>query len=104
MVEPIAPEDSRLVFGNSHMVTVMVEIASLHGETFSSKLIADATRLSPGIVHPLIQKLLRAKFIEFVERVPWERTILYRVRENPWWEAASQYTRDREATDRAQAS
>lgn len=57
----------------------MVEIAGLRGEKFSSKTITDATRLSPGIVHPLIQKLRRANFIEFVERVPGERTILREV-------------------------
>ena len=104
MVEPIAPEDSRLVFGNSHMVTVMVAIASRQGDTFSSKLIADATHLSPGIVHPLIQKLLRARFIEFVERVPGERTILYRVRANPWWEAAGRYAADRSGLVESKAS
>ena len=27
MLEPIAPEESRLVFGSSHMYSVMVEIA-----------------------------------------------------------------------------
>lgn len=104
MVEPIAPEDSRLVFGNSHMYTVMVEIAARRGETFSSKLIADATHLSPGIVHPLIQKLLRARWIEFVERVPGERTILYRVRENPWWIAASCYIDERASLVASNAS
>lgn len=104
MVEPIAQEESRLVFGNSHMVTVMVEIAARHGETFSSKRIADAAHLSPGIVHPLIQKLLRAKFIEFVERVPGERTILYRVRDNPWWDAASRYVEDRTSISEDRAS
>ncbi|WP_454129425.1 hypothetical protein [Microbacterium aurum] len=57
MLEPIAPEESRLVFGNSYMYSVMVEIAGLRGGKFSSKTITDATRLSPGIVHPLIQKL-----------------------------------------------
>lgn len=97
MVEPIAPAESRLVFGNSHMHDVMVEIAAMRGATFSSKLISDKAHLSPGIVHPLIQKLLRANFIEFVERVPGERTILYRVRDNPWWEAAGQYV---EQTDK----
>ena len=101
MLEPIAPEESRLVFGNSHMYSVMVEIAGLRGEKFSSKTITDATRLSPGIVHPLIQKLRRANFIEFVERVPGERTILYRVRENPWWNAASQYVEEDRATERS---
>ncbi|WP_454137994.1 hypothetical protein [Microbacterium paulum] len=101
MLEPIAPEESRLVFGNSYMYRVMVEIAGLRGEKFSSKTITDATRLSPGIVHPLIQKLRRANFIEFVERVPGERTILYRVRENPWWNAASQYVEEDHATERS---
>ena len=79
---PTAPEVSRLVFGNSHMFGVMVEIASLRGQTFSSKQISDATQLSPGIVHPLIQKLRRAHFIEFVEQVHGERTLLYRVIDN----------------------
>ena len=97
MLEPIAPEESRLVFGNSYMYSVMVEIAGLRGEKFSSKTITDATRLSPGIVHPLIQKLRRANFIEFVERVPGERTLLYRIRDNYWWEAARRYAADREA-------
>lgn len=101
MLEPIAPEESRLVFGNSYMYSVMVEIAGLRGGKFSSKTITDATRLSPGIVHPLIQKLRRANFIEFVERVPGERTILYRVRENPWWDAASQYVEEDRATERS---
>ncbi|WP_314854449.1 hypothetical protein [uncultured Microbacterium sp.] len=76
-------------------------IAGLRGGKFSSKTITDATRLSPGIVHPLIQKLRRANFIEFVERVPGERTILYRVRENPWWNAASQYVEEDRATERS---
>ena len=101
MLEPIAPEESRLVFGNSYMYSVMVEIAGRRGGKFSSKTITDATRLSPGIVHPLIQKLRRANFIEFVERVPGERTILYRVRENPWWDAASQYVEEDRATERS---
>lgn len=101
MLEPIAPEESRLVFGNSYMYSVMVEIVGLRGGKFSSKTITDATRLSPGIVHPLIQKLRRANFIEFVERVPGERTILYRVRENPWWNAASQYVEEDRATERS---
>lgn len=95
--QPLAPEESRLVFGNSYMYSVMVEIAALRGAGFSSKSITDSTKLSPGIVHPLIQKLRRANFIEFVERVPGERTIIYRVRANPWWAAASQYVPGRSA-------
>jgi hypothetical protein len=33
----------------------------------------------------------RANFIEYVGRVPGERTMLYRVRDNPWWEPARRY-------------
>lgn len=94
---PTAPEISRLVFGNSHMFGVMVEIASLRGQKFSSKQITDATQLSPGIVHPLIQKLHRANFIEFVERVQGQRTLLYRIVDNHVWEAARRYADDRTA-------
>ncbi len=101
---PAAPEVSRLVFGNSHMFGVMVEIASLGGRTFSSKQISDATQLSPGIVHPLIQKLRRAHFIEFVEKVHGERTLLYRVVENHVWEAASRYAEERDAAEERPAS
>ncbi len=101
---PAAPEVSRLVFGNSHMFGVMVEIASLGGRTFSSKQISDATQLSPGIVHPLIQKLRRAHFIEFVEQVHGERTLLYRVVDNHVWEAASRYAEERAATEERSAS
>lgn len=101
---PAAPEVSRLVFGNSHMFGVMVEIASLRGRMFSSKQISDATQLSPGIVHPLIQKLRRARFIEFVEQVHGERTLLYRVVDNHVWEAASRYAEERDAASERSAS
>lgn len=55
-------------------------------------------------MHPLIQKLRRANFIEFVERVPGERTILYRVRGNPWWNAASQYVEEQSTAEERSAS
>lgn len=55
-------------------------------------------------MHPLIQKLRRANFIELVERVPGERTLLYRLRENPWWDAASQYVDDAPAVEERSAS
>ncbi|GAB6859757.1 hypothetical protein JCM13591A_38620 [Microbacterium xylanilyticum] len=104
MVEPSATEESRLIFGNSHMTAVIVEIAGLNGERFSSKQIADATHLSPGIVHPLIQKLRRARWIEFVERVPGERTILYQLRDNEWWDAARRRAERRTLPDERTAS
>lgn len=90
--EPITPEQSKLIFNNSYMSTVMIAIASLPEQTFSGKQIADATGVQPGIVHTLIQRLRGAHFIEFVAQVPGERTLLYRVCENPWWKAARRYT------------
>ncbi len=71
----------------------MIAIASLPESTFSGKQIADLTGVQPGIVHTLIQRLSGAHFIEFVAQVPGERTLLYRVRENPWWTAAQRYAR-----------
>lgn len=90
--EPITPEQSKLIFNNSYMSTVMIAIASLPEQTFSGKQIADATGVQSGIVHTLIQRLHGAHFIEFVARVPGERTLLYRVCENPWWKAARRYS------------
>ena len=100
----LSTDQSKLFFGNSHMFGVMVEIASLRGQTFSSKQISDATQLSPGIVHPLIQKLRRARFIEFVEQVHGERTLLYRVVANHVWEAASRYADERDEAGARSAS
>ena len=97
IVEPIAPAESRLFFGNSYMNAVVIEIAALEGDTFSPKQIVEATGLLGRIVHPLIHKLRDAHFLEFVGRVPGERTLLYRIRDNYWWEAARRYAADREA-------
>lgn len=97
MVEPLTPEASKLVFGNSHMIRVLIEIASIEAETFSPKQIVDATGLYFSSVNPLIHKLKDAGYIELVGRVPGERTLLYRVRDNYWWDAARRFAA--ESTD-----
>ncbi len=102
IVEPIAPAESRLFFGNSYMNAVVIEIAALEGDTFSPKQIVEATGLLGSIVHPLIHKLRDAHFLEFVGRVPGERTLLYRIRDNYWWEAARRYAADRRVADEPQ--
>jgi predicted phosphohydrolase len=104
IVEPIAPEESRLFFGNSYMNAVIIEIAALEGDTFSPKQIVQATGLIGSIVHPLIHKLRDAHFLEFVGRVPGERTLLYRINDNYWWEAARRYASDRQAAAERSAS
>lgn len=54
MADPYTPEKSKALFGNSHMSTVMLEIASLQEDTFSPKLIIERTGLLGSVVHPLI--------------------------------------------------
>lgn len=97
-MEQMTREESKLIFGNSHQAEVMVRIASFEGGAFSSKRISDDTSLSPGIVHPIIQRLSRARWLEHIGKVPGERTILYRIRPNPWWDAALQYAHERAAS------
>jgi len=98
-LEPLSQEVSKLVFGNSYMSAVMAEIVAIDSETFSPKQIVDATGVVFSVVNPLIHKLRDAGFIELVGRAPGERTLLYRIVENPWWNAARAY-----AAPKAQAS
>jgi hypothetical protein len=90
-LEPPTQEASKLVFGNSYMAAVMIEISAVDTETFSPKQIVAHTGLYFSVVNPLIHKLRDAGFIELVGRAPGERTLLYRVVENPWWDAARRY-------------
>lgn len=91
----IAPEASKAFFGNSHMFAVLVEIASRENSTFAPKDIVEGTGLIDSVVRPLIRRLRDAEFIEYVGRAPGERTMLYRVRDNPWWEPAREYSKQR---------
>ena len=90
-IHPIAPEDSKALFGNSYMHTVLVEITRHGDEPFSPKQIIDATGLPGGIIHPLIKRLKSRHFIEYLGRVPGEKTTLYQVRDNPYMRAAREY-------------
>lgn len=91
-MEPLSQDVSKLVFGNSHMSTVIVQIAAVQAETFSPKQIVESSGVPFGIANPLIHRLRDAGFIELVGRAPGERTLLYRVIENPWWDAARHYS------------
>ncbi len=90
-IDPIAPEGSKALFGNSYMHTVLVEISKHDGETFSPKQIIDATGLPGGLVHPLIKRLRSQHFIEYIGRVPGEKTTLYKANDNPYIRAAREY-------------
>ena len=97
-IHPIAPEDSKALFGNSYMHTVLVEITRHGDEPFSPKQIINATGLPGGIIHPLIKRLKSRHFIEYLGRVPGEKTTLYQARDNPYLRAAREYAIDAPAS------
>lgn len=94
-MQPRSQAASKLVFGN----ILLIEIASIDGDTFSPKEIVEAMGIAFGTANPLLHKLRDAGFIELVGRKPSERTLLYRIVENPWWDAARQYARTRAKHD-----
>lgn len=98
-VHEIAPRASKAFFGNSHMFAVLIEIAAREDEPFSPKDIVESTGLIDSVVRPLIRRLRDAEFIEYVGRAPGEKTTLYRVRDNPWWEPARRYAVSRNPSD-----
>lgn len=98
-VHEIAPHASKAFFGNSHMFAVLIEIAGHEDEPFSPMDIVEGTGLIDSVVRPLIRRLRDAEFIEYIGRAPGERTTLYRVRDNPWWEPARRYALTRNTTD-----
>lgn len=92
MADPYTPEKSKALFGNSHMSTVMLEIASLGGdETFSPKQIIEGTGLLGSVVHPLIHRLTDAGQIEYLGRGPDGKAKLYRARRTHIWDAMKKY-------------
>ncbi|MFB8386545.1 hypothetical protein ACFC3F_05305 [Microbacterium sp. NPDC055910] len=91
MADPYTPEKSKALFGNSHMSTVMLEIASLDDDTFSPKQIVERTGLLGSVVHPLIHRLTDAGQIEYLGRGPDGKAKLYRIRRTHIWDAMKKY-------------
>lgn len=91
MADPYTPEKSKALFGNSHMSTVMLEIASLQEDTFSPKLIIERTGLLGSVVHPLIHRLTDAGQIEYLGRGADGKAKIYRVRHTHIWDAMKKY-------------
>lgn len=91
----LTPEQSKLFFGNSHMSSIAIEIASID-DTFSAKQIIANSGLLPSVVTTIFHKLRDAELITFVGSVPGERTKLYRINNNPWWQAARDYASARD--------
>ena len=88
LLTELAPEHSKAMFGNSHMLAVMLFIANHEDETFSTSQIVAATGVDNTLVHPLLARLKKGQVIEQIGRVPGERTLLFRRIESPYWDLA----------------
>lgn len=88
LLTELAPEHSKAMFGNSHMLAVMLFIANHKDETFSTSQIVAATGVDNTLVHPLLARLKKGQVIEQIGRVPGERTLLFRRIESPYWDLA----------------
>lgn len=91
---PLTPEQSKLLFGNSFMSTVLIEIASMDAPCSASDIIR-RTGFSPSVVIVVFRKLREAGLIEYIGRSPNERTKLYRINDSPWWHAPRVFAADR---------
>ncbi|WP_447946283.1 hypothetical protein [Microbacterium lacticum] len=94
LLTELAPEHSKAMFGNSHMLTVMLFIANHDDETFSTSQIVAATGVDNTLVHPLLTRLKKGQVIEQIGRVPGERTLLFRRIESPYWDLARRVATD----------
>ncbi|GAA1227016.1 MULTISPECIES: hypothetical protein [Microbacterium] len=88
LLTDLAPEHSKAMFGNSHMLSVMLFIANHDDDVFSAPQIVSATGVDPTLVHPLLGRLKKGQVIEQIGRVPGERTLLFRRIESPYWDLA----------------
>lgn len=90
-----APEHSKAMFGNSHMLAVMQFIANRDDEQFCAPQIVAATGVDNTLVHPLLARLKKGEVIEQIGHVPGERTLLFRRIEGPWWDLARAFAADK---------
>lgn len=91
---PLTREQSKLLFGNSFMSTVLIEIASIAVPCSASDVIG-RTGFSPSIVIVVFRKLREAGLIEYIGRSPGERAKLYQIVDSPWWHAPRVFAADR---------
>ena len=74
------------MFGNSHMLAVMLFIANLDEPQFSTPQIVAATGVDNTLVHPLLSRLIKGEVIDRIGRVPGGRSLLFRRRASPYWD------------------
>lgn len=94
LLTELAPEHSKAMFGNSHMLAVMLFIANHDDETFSTSQIVASTDVDNTLVHPLLTRLKKGQVIEQIGRVTGERTLLFRRRDSPYWDLARRVAED----------
>ncbi len=89
-----APEHSKAMFGNSHMLAVMLFIANHDDPQFSTPQIVAATGVDNTLVHPLLARLKKGEIIDQIGHVPGERTLLFRRRDSPYWDLVRRVAED----------
>lgn len=86
-------ERSKYLLGSQHMHAVMVAIAASESGEFSTPQILYRTGISPASLHTLLGRLRHAGMIECVGNVPGEKTLIYRMVDDPFWDGIRSYAR-----------
>ena len=82
-------ELSKSVFGSSHMLAVITEIAKAPEGEFSIPLLSRSTGLAPSTIHNQLERLRAAQLVKQDGRMPDGRTVMFKRREVPFWHAAA---------------
>lgn len=76
-------EQSKLLYGNSHMLDVMLAITSSPNGQFSAPELIRTVGITPNLVYSVLGRLTRLDAIEIIGTVPGERTALYKRKDHP---------------------
>ena len=84
--KPLYAEESRLLFGNSHMFALIRAIHTLDDDNFTTRDIVHETGIKSNPLYALLDRLVALGIIEIIGHVPGERTVVYRRTANPLFE------------------
>ena len=91
IVFPSTTEElSKFVFGSSHMLAIIAEIASAEEGRFSIPSLSQSTGLAPSSVHNQLERLKSAQLVKQDGRMPDGRTLMFKRAEVPFWHAVAQ--------------
>lgn len=91
--KPLYAEESRLLFGNSHMFALIRAIHTLDDDNFTTRDIVHETGIKSNPLYALLDRLVALGIIEIIGHVPGERTVVYRRTANPLFNAVEHIER-----------